>query len=202
MITSNLVSTGSLSLGSLSASHGPSLSSLFTTAGLNDARAAANDNLTYYGNTDPVDGNLPVTLTFNLSSTADIGYDLTNIQVISGWGDSDLANQSFQLLLSRNGDAFVNYGIFTATTNTIAQNGGNNAILQSLTDPSGVIASNVTAVQMVFVDPGGVQGGNGGTLIREIQMFGTESAIQSAAGHRPIRAVWHHFQRVRRSHRP
>lgn len=173
MIVSNLVSTGALSFGSLSASHGPSLPGMFATAGLNDVSAAANANLTYYGNNDSVGGNLPVTLTFNLNTNSAVGYNLTNLQVISGWTDSNLANQSFQLLLSQNGGAFVNCGIFSATTNTTVSNNGNNAILQTLTDPSGVIATNVTAVQMVFANPGGVQGGSGGTLIREIQMFGT-----------------------------
>ena len=173
-IAVNLIQAGQESLASVSASHLPSLSSTFTTAGLNDDSAAANTNLTYFGATD---GTMPVTVTFNLNTNSGsggsaYGYDLNTIQAISGWTDSNLANQRFQLLLSLNGGPFNNYGTFSASTDI---NGGANSILNTLTSSSGRIARSVTAIQFVFLNPGGTQAGSGGTVIHELQAFGTPS---------------------------
>lgn len=177
-IVVNLIQTGQSSLASVSASHAPSLSPTFTTAGLNDGSAAANGNLTYYGATD---GTMPVTVTFNLNTNSGTGgstngYDLNTIQAISGWTDSNLANQRFQLLLSLNGGPFNNYGTFGAIT---AINGGGNCILNTLTSGSGPIARGVTGIQFVFSNPGGAQGGSGGTVIHELQVLGTPTASSS-----------------------
>ncbi|HWD94255.1 MAG TPA: GDSL-type esterase/lipase family protein [Verrucomicrobiae bacterium] len=179
-IANNLVTAGAPSLDNLSASHDPSLPTTFATAGLNDDSAAANANCAYYANTEPV-GDLPVTITFNLNTNIAtggslFGYDVKSIQAITGWSDSNLANQKFQLLLSVNGGVYQDYGTFNATTNTTASNNGNNAILQTLTNQiTGTIASGVTGIQFVFTSPGGLQAGSGGTLIRELQAFGIPS---------------------------
>ncbi|HEY4416785.1 MAG TPA: SGNH/GDSL hydrolase family protein [Verrucomicrobiae bacterium] len=178
-IGGNLASSGASSFSSVSASHGPSIPGSFATAGLNDASAAANSDLTYYGNADPTGGNLPVTLTFNLNTNAtsggsSSGYNIKSVQAITGWSDSNLANQNFQLLFSIGGGSYQDYGTFNAATNTASLNNGNNAIWQTLTNPAtGTMASRVTGIQLVFSNPGGVQGGSGGTLIRELQVFGT-----------------------------
>jgi lysophospholipase L1-like esterase len=170
----NLIRNGQPSLSSVSASHGPSIPTAFTTAGLNDGSAAANANLTYYGNTDSTGGNLPVTLTFNLNTNRQTGgspggYVATNVQVISGWSDSYLANQNLQLLFSINGGAFTDYGTYQCFNYL---NGGNNSLLQSIQGNGSVLASNVTGVQFIFQAPQAPQGGSGGTLIRELQVFG------------------------------
>ena len=50
----------------------------------------------------------------------------------------------------------------------------------------------MTGVQFVFQNPPGVQGGSGGTLIRELQVFGTpivNLGVQSAAGNN-LQLVW------------
>jgi lysophospholipase L1-like esterase len=177
-IATNLIRANQSSLGNVTVSHGPSIPGAFTTAGLNDGSAAANANYTYYAVNDSSGGNLPVTITFNLNTNSATGgspegYAVNRIQVLSGWSDSNLANQSFQLLLSLHGGAFDSYGIFSSSTNTTALNNGNNSILQILSGSSGPIASGVTGVQFVFLNPGGSQGGSGGTLIRELQVFGT-----------------------------
>lgn len=188
-ITVNLIRAGQSSLGSVTVSHGPSLPANFTTAGLNNGSAAANSSLCYYGNTDSVGGNLPVTITFNLNTNLAAGYNLSRIQAITGWTDSNLANQNFQLLLSLNGGPFSSYGTFN---NTTALNGGNNSILETLTSCSGPIASGVTGVQFVFSNPGGVQGGSGGTLIRELQVFGTpivKLGVQTVTGNN-LKLTW------------
>ena len=185
-IVPNLIQAGQSSLAGVTASHGPSIPGTFTTAGLNDGSTAANANLTYYGFNDTTGGNLPVTLTFNLNTNIAIGYNITGVQVITGWSDSDLANQEFQLLFSRNGGPFVSAGVFLNTTNTVTENGGNNAIMDTLTNlTGGPIASSVTGVQLVFQNPPAVQEGSGGVLIRELQVFGTpivNLSIQPAAG--------------------
>jgi len=191
-IAVNLVRAGQSSLGSVTVSHGPSLPATFTTAGLNNGSATGNSSLTYYGNTDGVGGNLPVTITFNLNTNRAAGYNLTGIQAISGWVDSNLANQNFQLLLAVNGGPFASYGTFSATTNTTALNNGNNAIMQTLTSSSGTLASGVTGVQLIFSNPGGTQGGSGGTLIRELQVFGTpivKLSVQKTAGN-SLQFIW------------
>jgi GDSL-like Lipase/Acylhydrolase family len=166
----NLIRAGQSSLASVSASHAPRATGGFVTSGLNDGSAAGTANEAYYGNNDPNGGNLPVTVTFNLNTNHAAGYTLTRIQSVTGWSDSYLANVKFQLLLSLNGGPFTSYGNFSAT-NTL--NGGNNSILLTVTNTSGPIASGVTAVQFAFSTPPGPQGGAGGTLIRELQVFGT-----------------------------
>ena len=192
-IAVNLIQAGQSSLGSVTVSHGPSITANFTTAGLNDGSAAASTNLTYYGNNDPGGGNLPVTITFNLNTNLITGYNITGIQAITGWSDSDLANQNFQLLFSLNGGPFSYYGEFINLTNTDSLNGGNNAILETLTSSSSApIASGVTGVQFIFSNPGGVQGGSGGTLIRELQVFGApivNLTVRSLAGNN-LQLTW------------
>ena len=191
-IAVNLIRAGQSSINNVAVAHGPSISTSFTTAGLNDGSAAANANLTYYGDTDPTGGNLPVTITFNLNTNTATdgfakGYVITRIQVITGWMDSNLGNQSFQLQLSLNGGPFNDFGTFSCTTNTTALNNGDNSILQTLTGNAGTLASGVTGIRFVFQNPGGVQGGSGGTLIRELQVFGApvvHLAIQTTADHR------------------
>lgn len=178
-IAASLIRAGKSSLGSVVASHGPTSPAAFTTAGLNDGSAAANANLTYYATTDSTGPNLPVTITFNLNTNSTTGgspagYAVTNIQVISGWGDSYLANQSFQLLFSLNGGSYVNYGTFTSFN---FLNNGNNSLLQTLTGNGGPIASGVTGVQFIFQSAGGAQGGSGGILIRELQVFGSPLSV-------------------------
>jgi lysophospholipase L1-like esterase len=160
-IAVNLIQVGQSSLASVTTSTGPTL---FTTAGLNDGSAAGNNNLTYY------DGSaVPVTITFNLAAS----YDITSIQAITGWTNANLGDHSFQLLLSVNGGPFNNYGTFTASTSI---NGGNNSILDTLTSSSGLIASGVTGIQFIFMTP---PNDSNGTVIRELQVFGTAATSSS-----------------------
>jgi len=194
----NLIRAGQPSLSSVSASHGPSIPAAFTTGGLNDGSAAANANYTYYAISESV-GNLPVTITFNLNTNSAtggsaIGYNVKNVQAITGWSDSNLANQQFQLLFSIGGGPYQDYGTFNATTNTTTLNNGNNAILQTLTNTSsGTIASRVTGIQFVFANPGGTQGGSKGTLIRELQVLGSPTvaslSMQTVPGNNP-QLIW------------
>ena len=92
-----------------------------------------------------------------------------------------------------NGGPFSYYGEFINLTNTDSLNGGNNAILETLTSSSSApIASGVTGVQFIFSNPGGVQGGSGGTLIRELQVFGApivNLTVRSLAGNN-LQLTW------------
>ncbi|WP_353564988.1 PEP-CTERM sorting domain-containing protein [Haloferula sargassicola] len=174
-ISPNLITAGQPSLASMSASHPGQFPGTFPTTGLNDGSAAANGNLSYWAtmnNGDPANW-MPVTITFELTGSA-TGYDLTEIQSIAGWNDSYLGDQSFQLLLSIGGGGYSDFGTYT---NTSTLNGGTNATLISLTDTTGAIASGVTGIQFVFMNPGSTQGGDGGTVIHELQAFGTPTVV-------------------------
>ncbi len=170
-IAPNLIRAGASTLdGSAIVSHTTWNSGTFPTTGVNDGSAAGNSNFSYWATKNPANGSgsanwLPVTITFNLTGSA-TGYDITSIQSIAGWNAAHLGSQSFQLLLSINNGAFADYGTYTNTTQTV---GANASTLTSLTDSTGVIASGVTGIQFVFVnpDPGNAfQAGDGGTLVR------------------------------------
>ncbi len=176
-IAPNLLTAGQLSLSSVTAPTGE-FHTTFPVSGLNDGSAAANGNYTYYpaftGNLGTDETAMPTTITFNLSG----GYDLSMIQVISGWNDSNLGEQNFDLYLRIGSGSFVSYGNYQ-NLNPEFNNTSPSAYETSLTSDSGFIASNVTGIQFVFMDPGyGInQGGDGGTLIRELQAFGTATTV-------------------------
>ena len=164
----NLVRAGQATLANMAVNHEPSIPGNFRTTGLNDGSAAADANYTYYAINEPV-GNLPAAITFTLAGS-ETGYDITSIESIAGWKDSNIGDQKFQLQLSIKGGAFLDYGTYSAIGTL-----GGFASFVSVTDESGVLASGVTAIRFVFLNPDAAQGGNGGTLIRELQVFGTAS---------------------------
>jgi lysophospholipase L1-like esterase len=185
-IQPNLVTAGQGTLASVTAPTG-SISSAFPVSGLNDGSAATNANYTYYSVNDAANGatTMPDTVTFQLNTAVNTsGYDITSVQAISGWGDHNLGAQRFQLLLSRNNEEFVNYGTYT-NANTV--NGGDSSFLSTVSHSSGTLATHVTGVRFVFLNPDPANGdtvtgpsqavSNGGTVIHELQVFGTASAI-------------------------
>jgi hypothetical protein len=121
---------------------------------------------------------MPNTAIFQLTA----GYNLTNIQVISGWSDHNLGEQAFQVLLSIGGGAFTSIGTFH---NNTAVGSGAASWLTTLTGGTGTIATNVTGIEFIFLNPdtgngtgnvGSSQAGGGstgGTVIHELQVFGT-----------------------------
>jgi len=184
-IATNLIQNGQATLASVSAPIG-SLNGTFSVAGLNDGSVAAGPNLTYYSVSDTSGGatTLPVTITFNLNTAINkYGYDLSSIQALTGWGDHNLGAQRFQLLLALGNGAFVDFGTYT---NAATVNGGNSSFLSTVSKASGALATNVTGIRFVFQNPdkgngagtvGSSQAGSsGGTVIRELQAFGTPSA--------------------------
>jgi hypothetical protein len=177
-IAVNLIQAGQSSLSSATAD-ASALNGTFLSTGLNDGSAAGNANLTYY---EVAGGNgtvMPNTAIFQLTA----GYNLTNIQVISGWTDHNLGEQTFQVLFSIGGGAFTNFGTFTNHTSIDPGTSGPGAWMTTLTASTGAIATNVTGIEFIFLNPdpsngagnaGASQAGsNGGTVIHELQVFGT-----------------------------
>ena len=182
----NLVRNGQSTLGSVSAPIG-SISGTFPVSGLNDGSAAGNSNFTYYSVTNTANGatTMPDTVTFELNTIVNTsGYDITSVQAISGWGDHNLGAQRFQLLLSTNHEEYVNYGTYT---NAAYVNGGNSSFRSTVSHSTGTLARNITGVRYIFMNPDTSNGAtstgatqvvsSGGTVIHELQVFGTASAI-------------------------
>jgi lysophospholipase L1-like esterase len=169
-IRTNLVRSGTPTLDGITVSHDPSIPGTFKTSGLNDGSATANSNLTYYGTNEPT-GTLPTVVTFTLKGSV-TGYDITSVESLAGWKDSNIGDQTFRLLLSITGGAFLDYGTYSAKGNL-----GDFASLVTVTDESGIIASGVTAIRIIYLNPNATQGGNGGTVVRELQVFGAATAV-------------------------
>jgi hypothetical protein len=183
----NLIQAGQSSLASVTAPTS-ALNGTFSAAGLNDGSAAGNINATYYqvNGTSGSDGIMPATITFALTG----GYDISKIQVISGWTDHNLGEQTFDVSLSINNGAYNSIGTFV--NNSYSAPGGSapaSSWMTTLTDNSGTIASDVTGIQFTFTNPdtsngagavgtsqaGG--GSSGGTLIQELQVFGNLTSV-------------------------
>jgi hypothetical protein len=179
-IAPNLIQAGQSSLGSVRADTS-ALSSLFNASGLNDGSAAGNANLTYYSAAGGNGTVMPNTAIFQLTA----GYNITNIQVISGWGDHNLGEQTFQVLFSIGGGPFTSIGTFTNNTSIDAGFSGPGSWMTTLTANTGTISTNVTGIEFIFSNPdtsngagsvGNSQAGDGstgGTVIHEVQVFGT-----------------------------
>jgi len=181
--SNDLIKSGSATLGSVTAPSTDSLSPTFTTTGFYDGSTAGNPNFSYYALTEPT-GNLPQTYVFNLTGSA-TGYDISKIQSVAGWSDSQLGDQDYDVFVktvanptfTQLGGDFSN-DPFTAanTANTLA-----NATMTTITDSSGVIASGVTAIQFNLISTGFSQttanGAAGGTLYRDVAVIGTPTAV-------------------------
>lgn len=179
-IAVNLIQAGQSSLASVVAD--ASTGTTFTAAGLNDGvgLASGRSHATYYAVTGG-SPSMPNTATFQLTA----GYNITNIQVISGWTDHNLAEQTFQVLVSIGGGAFTSIGTFTNNTAFGTGASAQGSWMTTLTRGSGAIATNVTGVKFIFLNPdtsngtgavGASQAGDGsrgGTALHEVQVFGT-----------------------------
>lgn len=186
----NLLTSGQSSLSSVTNPQG-SLFSQFPKTGVNDGSAATSSNDTYYSVTATVgDGGaaslMPDSVVFQLTQ----GYDITSIKAFSGWGDHNLGEQNFELMLSVGGGAFTSYGTFVNAGTVTTGNSATGSYLTTLTDTSGIIASNVTGIKYIFSNPDTSNGVNavgvsqlggtnsiGGTVIRELEAFGTPTAV-------------------------
>lgn len=127
--------------------------------------------------------NFPATATYILNTSVNtLGYDLTSISSYMGWAtvSAAQANQTYTIELSYVGSAAytlfetVSYKPFSDTNSPAAYE---SKVL--LTDSGGVLATGVDGIRFTFknpIGPDGVADGTGtteGTLIREIDVFGT-----------------------------
>src|SRR5271163_1084825 len=108
-IVANLIQNGQSSLSSVSAPAN-ALNPPFAVAGLNDGSAAGNGNLCYYTVFDNGLGASGVLMPDTITCQLTVGYNITSVQAISGWGDHNLGEQSFNLYLSIGGGSFTQYG--------------------------------------------------------------------------------------------
>jgi hypothetical protein len=185
-IAVNLVQAGQSSLSSVTAD-ASAINTIFSASGLNDGSAAGNGNKTYYEVAADAGTFMPNTATFQLTA----GYNISIIQVITGWAGQNLGEQDFQVLLSIGGGAFTSYGTFANNTPFGSGASAQGSYLTTLNGSSGPIATDVTGVQFVFQNPdtsngigsvGASQAGSsGGTVIDELQVFGTISPVPEPA---------------------
>ena len=129
--------------------------------------------------------NLPVTLTFMLdTSTNTNGYDITEVDSFSGWTSTwnKIAHQSFALEMSKVGDdTWSSLGVYTwAPFSETVQVATSLYVL--LTDNSGGVldtgtftATNIDGIRLTYLDPGNTNEPIDGTILQEIDVYGTPS---------------------------
>lgn len=128
------------------------------------------------------------TITFNL----DQAYDLTSISSLTGWGGAYFGSQIFTVSIETGSSGTFNQLVNPLVSNPVgAGNFGTTpylapgaagfpvvaddafAVLTTITDDSGIIASNVTGVRFEFFDPYPSIGSLNGTVIRELSITGS-----------------------------
>jgi hypothetical protein len=171
--STNLITSGQATLAELSASgfvawNGSSISHL-------------NDNTlgTYYPNGEgnngvgvALDTGTPWTLTVSLNTMDNAqGYNITNIKTISGFS-ADWVNQHYTVSYSTvaSPNDFISLGTYSVNTSqTVAATP--TSLQMSLTDSSGVIASNVACLKFDFL-LAPWDAAQKGTAYREVEVYG------------------------------
>ena len=110
------------------------------------------------------------TITFQFNTTANpAGYSLTSIQSISGWADSrTFANQVYNISYSTVSAPTTFISLASVNYKPFADNSGGGSSDVLLTDTTGILATNVSALKFSFID----NGGGAGQVFREIDVFG------------------------------
>jgi hypothetical protein len=106
------------------------------------------------------------------------GYDVTNIQIAGGWNDNGRNSQFYTVSYS----TVQNPTLFT-TLNAVSISPtfpSENVIRTTMTPATGVLASNVYAIEINFLYPQGVPNGYSG--YSEISVFGSASANPPPTG--------------------
>jgi hypothetical protein len=183
-----LINAGQSTLSSATVS---ATSYIFTGTAINDGNYSnTNADNTFFA---VATGAFPATATYDLNVTVNVlGYDLTSIKSFMGWAtvSAAQANQTYTIEVSTVGSAFytslatVAYKPFNDTDSPTDYE---TFVTVSDSVPGGVLATGVDSIRFTFTDPIGVNGvadGSGtveGTLIREIDVFGTATIPEPSA---------------------
>ena len=183
--TTDLINAGQSTLSSATVS---ATSYIFTGTAINDGNYSnTNADNTFFA---VATGAFPATATYNLDVTVNLlGYDLTSIKSFMGWAtvSAAQANQTYTIEVSTVGSAFytsvatVAYKPFNDTDSLAYET------FVTVSDTGGALATGVDSIRFTFTDPIGVNGvpdGSGtveGTLIREIDVFGTATIPEPSA---------------------
>jgi hypothetical protein len=169
--STNLITQGQSTFGSLTAT------GYVPWSGASGVSVLNNNSLNNGIALDTTDSTWTLTATLN-TATNTKGYDITGITTISGW-NVDYVNQKYTVYYSTVSDPtnFIFLGDYALNNTNMSYGSLSNSptTLQiALTDGSGVIVSNVAAIQFVFQkSSGGTY--NYATAYREIEVFGTAS---------------------------
>jgi hypothetical protein len=184
--TTDLINAGQSTLSSATVS---ATSYIFTGTAINDGNYSnTNADNTFFA---VATGAFPATATYDLNVTVNVlGYDLTSIKSFMGWAtvSAAQANQTYSIEVSTVGSASytslatVSYKPFNDTDSPTAYE-----TFVTVSDTGGLLATGVDSIRFTFTDPIGVNGvtdGSGtveGTLIREIDVFGTATIPEPSA---------------------
>ncbi|MEN8871009.1 MAG: hypothetical protein ABF380_09230, partial [Akkermansiaceae bacterium] len=177
---SNLSASDLINAGELTLEASTISPEFFGPTGTNDgASEIGSGTNTFFAAAD----NFPATAIYDLDLTTNTaGYDLTSIESFMGWtaNSSTHANQTYQVEVSFVGSpdyvllAVVNYEPFGTA------NSDNHESHVVIDDSSGRLASGVDSIRFTFRAPE-IGGTAPGTVVREIDVFGTPSTGGAAA---------------------
>jgi len=173
VLGSDLVLTGSASFVNCTSSVTPF--SGFTVAGLTDGVVSTSS----YSNSTFWNGGWPVTLTFNLNTNpgtggSATGYKISKIETIGGWTGSFVDQRYTVWVKTVGSSSYVQVGgNFVDPTVT----GSTTSSRTVITDTTGLLASNVQSVQLVYSTP--VNGTASALVLQEVAICGTVQATYS-----------------------
>jgi hypothetical protein len=109
------------------------------------------------------------------------GYDITNILIAGGWNDNGRNSQYYTVSYSTVANPTMFVPLVVVETNLTAYGANDETTVRAtMTPATGVLASNVYAIQVDFTVPAGVPNGYSG--YSEIGVFGLPSAAAPPAG--------------------
>ena len=181
----DLINSGQATLDSSSVS--PSLTPNFPGTGINDSNDSDTnlpDNTFFLRS----NGHFPATATYNLDvSINTLGYDITSIESFMGWHtvSAAQANQTYTVEVSLVGSAtYSNIANVSYTPFADVNTPSYETKVTITEDVTGILASGVDSIRFTFADPllavGNGTGTTEGTLIREIDVFGTATIPEPA----------------------
>jgi len=119
-------------------------------------------------------------VTYLLGADAN-GYDVTNIQIAGGWNDNGRDSQYYTILYSTVSNPTIFLPLTSVAKNLLGYGVSDSTVIRTtLTPATGVLASNVYAIEVDFQYPQGVPNGYSG--YNEISVFGSPSASAPPAG--------------------